>query len=61
MNTSRTKMIVKMVVGVFILCSAVLYAESRSALLIANGAYRNFSTLENPVNEARRLRDVRPA
>ncbi|MBQ3922007.1 MAG: caspase family protein, partial [Spirochaetales bacterium] len=35
--------------------SSLLYAEPRHALLIANGEYKNFSSLANPVPEANNL------
>jgi hypothetical protein len=38
--------------------TAALAVESRVALLIANGAYRNFSSLAGPVAEARALADA---
>ena len=40
----------------FILLAFVLFAESRNALLIANGKYKNFSSLANPVPEAEGLK-----
>jgi uncharacterized caspase-like protein len=53
---------------VLIVCIAVLLAapldaqtsgsEPRHALLIANGSYRHFGSLSNPVPEARQLRDA---
>ena len=40
----------------FILLAFAAFAESRNALLIANGKYKNFSSLTNPVPEAEGLK-----
>lgn len=42
--------------SILILLNSFLFAEARTALLIANGKYKNFGNLATPVNEARELK-----
>ena len=40
----------------FIIVTVAMFAESRNALLIANGKYNNFPSLVNPMPEAEELK-----
>src|SRR5208337_3293828 len=56
MDVQKTILIQRFLMFVFLtLISLGLQAENRQALLIANGAYKNFGALETPVPEAQDL------